>query len=976
MARETNGSGGREFASTVLPWIVGLIAFGVYVATLNHWVSIYSIGTVARLSGWAWQPVVLYPVTTTVLWPFGLLPQPWIPLALNLFTAACASLVLVLLARTVALLTQNPAWTDPIRQGQQLPALGPRVAWIPPALASIVCGLQSTFWEHATSSTSEVIDLLLFAYIIRCLLEFRNDPKESWLKRSAVLYGALLTDNWALWLYLPLYVITVFRMYCIQRLEIGFTIRNLRPFLRLGLWGLAGLSMYLLLPSVASFSSLHHLDFWSALKFNLKFEKEAVRYFFLLRRGLGILVLATIVPLLVISFRWDFGPARSARENPSLWITHLIIHGAHAALLLASLWLVLDPPFSPRTLGYGVEPVGEYYISALVVGYCAGYFLIIGSHLRARLPDPYAQNTARPSEPLGKVIVFALCVLLAAMPVALVARNLNQIRFTNGPFFREFASRLYEALPQGRSVILSDDPLELYLVCAEQAARGRQLATLPVDTRYLAMQQYQDFVAHRYKEWWPIAAETNAAAGPKQPPRPAEVLGLLCTNGPMVYLHPSFDYCFDQFTAQPDGASLLLLKRPAEGVAGQKLDPKRAETNEQYWRRQWTNSLQELASQTGEGAGRAPRWAAWLFQALYLRPEPNRTAAYLGAVYSKWLNYWGVQMQQLGHWTEAGDWFGRAIELKAGNLPALINREYNQAHQAGRLKREVIESQFANLFAEYRFWEAAARDNGPVDEPTFLCPIASTLWTGRSIHQAAEAFLRCTELAPDWPEPQLGLLESYIALSDFAHALPLAEKLSALDPSAAGFDEARLMACRVKALAGLGRQNEARSCIDTFVSRHSEEPQLLSVALPLYLEYKRDVQALKLADRLLIRDPGNTAFLECKGLAQKALWQDAEAIATFTQVLELNPSDPAARINRASTYLHAGRLDEAQADYQELLKDFPTAYQVLFGLADIAVRKNDTKMAIEYYRRYLANGTPQSDEYKLVALRLKNLQGL
>jgi tetratricopeptide (TPR) repeat protein len=978
MASEANGSQVRGFAPAVLPWIVGVVAFMVYATTLNHWVSLYSIGTVARLSGWTWQPVTLYPLTTIVLWPFGLLPQAWIPLALNLFTAACAALVLVLLARTITLLTRSPAWTSWMPQGDQPPALSPQFAWIAPTLAVLACGLQSTFWEHATSSTGETIDLLLFAYIIRCLLEFRNDRNESWLTRAAFLYGAGLTDNWALWLYIPLFLTAVVRMNCIQREEIGYTIRNLRSLLRLGLWGLAGLSLYLLLPTVSGLSSVHHLDFWSALKFNLKFEKEAVRHFFLLRRGVGLLLLATTLPLLAISFRWDFGPSRSARDNLSLWITHATIHVVHAVLLVASLWLMLDPPFSPRTLGYGVEPVGQYYISALVIGYCAGYFLIIGSQLLAGHSDPYASHPARPNKLLGRSVVLAVCILLVVMPVALVARNLSQIRVTNGPFLRAFASRLCEALPNGKCVILSDDPVEFYLVRAEQAARGQGRATLPLDTRYLGLEQYQDFVAHRYKEQWPIAAATNSL-GEAIIPRPTALLSVLSTNQPMVYLHPSFDYCFDQFTARAAGPVLLLLKRPADGGIGQKLDPEIAVTNELYWQQQWTASLQALARQTGEGAGKPPEWAARSFAALHLVPEPNRTAAYLGAAYAKWLNYWGVQMQGLGHWTNAEVWFQRGLELKSGNLSARINLEYNRAHQRGdasRLNRQAIEAQYADLFAEYRFWELAAKDNGPVDEPTFLSPIASALWAERNFYQAAEGFLRCTELAPDWLEPQLGLLESYVVLTNFAQALSLAEKLSVAGPPVTGSDEARLMACRAKALAGLDRPNEARSCIDKFVRRHPEQPQLLSAALPLYLEYKRYVEALNLANQLLSRDPNNTGFLECKGLAQKELWHHEEAIATFTQVLELDPSDPAARINRASTYLRAGRLEEAHADYELLFKDFPTAYQVLYGLADIAARKNDTNAAIEFYQRYLVNGIPQTEEYKVVAYRLKHLQGV
>jgi len=56
-------------------------------------------------------------------------------------------------------------------------------------LAVLVCGLQLTFWEHATVGSSEMLDLLMFAYVVRCLLEFRIAGRDSWLFRAAFVYA-------------------------------------------------------------------------------------------------------------------------------------------------------------------------------------------------------------------------------------------------------------------------------------------------------------------------------------------------------------------------------------------------------------------------------------------------------------------------------------------------------------------------------------------------------------------------------------------------------------------------------------------------------------------------------------------------------------------------------------------------------------------------------------------------------------------
>jgi len=65
-------------------------------------------------------------------------------------------------------------------------------------LAALACGLQITFWENATSGTGEMFDLLLFAYMIRCLLEYRVSGRTSWLARFAFVNGLGTADDWAM----------------------------------------------------------------------------------------------------------------------------------------------------------------------------------------------------------------------------------------------------------------------------------------------------------------------------------------------------------------------------------------------------------------------------------------------------------------------------------------------------------------------------------------------------------------------------------------------------------------------------------------------------------------------------------------------------------------------------------------------------------------------------------------------------------
>src|SRR5689334_8856218 len=171
------------FTQTNLPWAIGAAAFCLYLITLCHWVTLDSLPYVAKVAGWDWTLPYQMPLFYLLTYPFRWLPSSIQPVALNLFSAVCSALALVLLARSVALLPHDRTHEQRQRERSEFSLLSIRAAWLPPVLAALVCGLELTFWEHSTALTSEALDLLVFAYVIRCLLEFRIEQRESWLTR-------------------------------------------------------------------------------------------------------------------------------------------------------------------------------------------------------------------------------------------------------------------------------------------------------------------------------------------------------------------------------------------------------------------------------------------------------------------------------------------------------------------------------------------------------------------------------------------------------------------------------------------------------------------------------------------------------------------------------------------------------------------------------------------------------------------------
>src|ERR1019366_9237247 len=286
-----------RFAAVVLPWLLAGVMSAVYLLTLNPWVAPESLELVARVSGLSPRVELFGPVTYLVTWPFRWLPPAWIPPALNLFSAACAALSLAWLACSVALLPHDRTGDQRLRLHERTPWLTVRSAWLPPTLAVLICGWQPTFWEHAVAATGEMFNLLLFAYLVRSLLELRADGNNARLLRFALVYGLAVANNWAMAAFAPLFFLAAVwaaRAQPFRRLERalkGFDNRRLSLFARFcealqpfnpGLWVgslgcfLAGLCLLMLLPLVASSADNAQMDFWMTLRSVLRIYKRSL----------------------------------------------------------------------------------------------------------------------------------------------------------------------------------------------------------------------------------------------------------------------------------------------------------------------------------------------------------------------------------------------------------------------------------------------------------------------------------------------------------------------------------------------------------------------------------------------------------------------------------------------------------------------------------------------------------------------------
>ncbi len=959
----------RHFTLVWLPWILGLAALGGYAFTLNRslsflpdWMGLIGPAPAgARTAGWFWQPELMAPAYYAVTFPLRWLPERLIPLAINFFSALCGALALAQLARSVALLPHDRTRDQREHANTKHSLLTISLAWLPPIFAVLVCGLQLSFWEHGTNGTVEMFDLLLFSYVVRSLLEYRIDLREGRLFRAAFVFGAGITSNYALIAFFPLFVGAL-----VWTRKLGFF--NLRFLGRMALCGLAGLLLYLLLPTLGSLSQAHDLTFWQLLKGNLQFQKYLL--FIFPKQTLLLLSLTSLLPLFLLSIRWasQFGdPSRIGAI-----LTTVSFHLVHIVILLACLWVALDPEFSPRQVGYGFVFLPFYYLGALCVGYYSGYLLLVFRTLGTRL---------RPAPPmvvaLQYVVTGFVIALFLIVPAALVYRNFAQIRLTNGPAIKQFAADLTDGLPQKNGVILSDDPRRLWLLQDYLARTGRSGDFILLCSQWLPAPRYHEYLKTRHLKW-------TSPAKPKQiqPVTDLELIELmqqLAKDHEFRYLHGSFGYYFEYFADEPLGLVHRLTPLSATQLIPPPPTPEVISRNEQFWARAKDGVLKTiLPVTTPPDPTRRLTRAEKFFNAIRLQPVRNPHAFLLGSYYARALVAWGVELQKAGDYEKAAPHFELAHQLNPDNVVAGVNLEFNQKYRAGQSGPVESSQSIEDRFGKSRSWEEVLTQNGPYDEPTLTYAQGYVFARGGLVRQAAQAFARVRAFSTNDLGSWLWLAQLNLNQKFPDRTLELTREIRDILKYSGG-DTTNLTDLFTLEASAYFAKNEpatATQLIESSLAKNPGNIQLLAAACRTYADNGQYTNALAITQRILRLAPDEPNTLLNQGAFQVQLGAYADAVASFNRILTLETTNSTALFYRAIAQLRGDQLEPALKDYESLQRQYPKAHQVYYGLGEIAYRRHDTNTAIRHYEAYLTNSPPNNPESTFVTGRLQELKGV
>ncbi len=566
----------------------------------------------------------------------------------------------------------------------------------------------------------------------------------------------------------------------------------------------------------------------------------------------------------------------------------------------------------------------------------------------------------------------------------LACKNAPQIRSANGDTLRSYTKLVEENLPAAGGYLLSDDPLQLALVQSALLRDGRARDFVPLETQSLVVPAYHRFLHRQYPQRWPevvSATQTNSL----NPVGLVQFMTLLTRTNEfstsftnLYYLHPSFGYYFEQFYLEPHGLVYTMVTLPADTLLPPLPDKALISENETFWTQTAAPVLASSERAVAPPDPNAPQsWGERWLKKFHVQREPNQTAVLLGAFYSRSLDFWGVELQRAGELETAAACFDTALKLNPDNIVAKINLAFNQTLRAGRTAPVDLSKTTTDQLGKYQTWNEVLNANGPFDEPSFCFENGLNLAAGNGFYrQAVASFNRVSELVTDDLPARLWLGQIYLMANLPGRALdalrdPLAhpEKFSLVKTN-----ETELHVLAAAAYFHQTNFSRGAELLETEVALHPNDDKLLAAAAQAFMAHGQFEKALGVIDRKLESTPDDLAWLYSRGYVCIQLKNYDAAIAAFSHVLAVQTNNINALFNRAIANLDGDHLDAARADYLRLQQTYTNAFQIAYGLGEIAWRQHDTSEAVRNYQIYLANANTNTDEAQTVLERLRELK--
>ena len=936
----------NSFAATRLPWTVAAAALVLYLTTLHSWISFASLPAISHVGGWHDLPQTKQPLLYLVTLPLKLFPATVLPAAMNGLAAIFGALTLALLVRSVALLPHDRTKEQRQREQSEHSLLSIGLNWVPPLFAALVCGLQLSFWQHATSGTGEILNLLLFAYVVRCLLEYRLDHNQGWLIRAAAVFAISIPNNWGMIGFLPLFGVALLwtgRMRLFRE--------NL--WLKLLLTGIAGLSLYLLLPLTAVLTGSEY-GFGEVLTDNLGDQKSFLSNLFSNRLVVLVMACTSILPLLLLGIRWpvSFGDTNAAASA----ITTILLRLVHFLFLVACVYTAFDHLFSPRKLvqaqqvvGVGAPFITFYYLGSLSAGYFLGYLLLLfGKEDSRRWQKSSDFAKAMNRGIYGGLTVASLIVagLLAWQNVGVVwAHNKSDVA-------RIYTKWLADDLPKETAVLISDGDMsaQRQLLKAELARSNRANPPLLVDTHRLASPRYHERLA-KLSPAWPALSDEVANSIRVDEFLILEKLHEVIDKTPIYYTHPSFGYFFEQFHTQPHQGIFRLAKYE---IGGESLDKPRLAISAIDSETEIETSVKDTFGELAKEAG-------------ILQRSNFQDTLIIMSWLSRNINARGVELARSNQPDKAESMYRTANDLFAGSPNGNITAQANLRHLFELQKKVDAEFKFDEKLDDLLTDQSllalsqinhTLKTYGPLDEPKACLLLGQFFESQSQIRQAYHELVRATELTTKDPEPLMFVANMFVTYGMPDKTGPFIEKLRSMHQSNPFELEQQVRLIGIETGVRLLQSDiaTAEKYLTEQLQPHMDTLPALQTALSFYMDNDFPEKALPVLELWIKEHPDNIDAKVGKGLLQAQLKQFDSAVKTLDAALEEASGGTKSNIRSqlAGVFVEMGEFEKALGHIDDALDNDRDSGRFLYQKATIYMQMNQHENAISIFDELLS----------------------
>ena len=529
-----------------------------------------------------------------------------------------------------------------------------------------------------------------------------------------------------------------------------------------------------------------------------------------------------------------------------------------------------------------------------------------------------------------------------------------------------------DALPSKPAILLSDDPTRLYLLQADYERRGQSNQNVMIETEAFPHREYLFYLADRYPGLKSVMT-TNLARLPSVLPSESLTVFMhhVAQTSPAYYLHPSFGYYFEALYLKPRGL-IYELKAYATNLTQPPLaTAPEIQANQAFWAKLENGPLQELPMLAGL----------------------DSDVMAVSVDYAVALDYWGTELQKAGYLKEAHDQFAEAVRLNTNNYIAAINLQYNERLQKGdhRPIEDAVET--VAKATHYYGLDTILRASGPPDEPDLDLQLGGILAERGNLNQAALLFERRLQLLPGDPEAELAMAKTYVDLRQPAKAMALVNELR----GSLKVNPWRLTRCEALADMSSGDYAAAEKVLRTAVRADPKDENRVSTLVEYYrfrgLEserahkqaeaehfYAEALTNINLQLTLLSASSHDSLdvpdTLIKKAEVETVLRSYEAAIATLTQLLQIQPKNYTALLNRALSEIQLKEYPQARDDFKEMGKLLPhQTYLAEYGLAMVAGAEKNKEEEMAHLKLCVRSAPEDSSEYQRATNRLAALEG-